>query len=131
MIELFEETVGDVYPCVDFNAIRQCASNIFNEPPETVYRKIYQAPSPLSTFDRDFEILRAILANGLVLDGQGQSGSAAVLMDRIETVMYNRVKVFEVDTKELLLLLLMAWYSPAKAIPTLTRCLESLLFLSG
>ena len=27
-------------------------------------------------------------------------------MDRIETVMYNRVKVFEVDTKELLLLLL-------------------------
>ena len=29
-------------------------------------------------------------------------------MDRIETVMYNRVKVFEVDTKELLLLLLMA-----------------------
>ena len=128
MIELFEETIGDVYPCVDFNAIRQCASNVFDAPPETVYRRLYQAPSPLSNFDRDFEILRAILANGLVLDGHGQSGSGAVLMDRIETIMYNRVKIFEVDTKELLLLLLMAWYSRAKTIPTLTRCLEPLLF---
>ena len=98
MIELFEETVGDVYPSVDFNAIRQCASNVFDETPGTVYRRLYQPPSPPSTFDRDFEILRAILANGLVLDGHGQSGSGAVLMDRIETVMYNRVKVFEVDT---------------------------------
>jgi hypothetical protein len=114
MIELFEETVGDVYPCVDFDAIRQCASKVFDEPPETVYCRLYQARSPLSTFDRDFEILRAILANALVLDGHGHSGSGAVLMDRIETVMYNRIKVFEVDTKELLLLLLMAWYSRTK-----------------
>ena len=34
-------------------------------------------------------------------------------MDRIETIMYNRVGIFEVDTKELLLLLLMAWYPRA------------------
>lgn len=113
MIELFEGTVGDVYPCVDFAAIRQCASNLFDEQPETVYRRLYQVPSSPSTFDRDFEILRAVLANGLVLEGDGQSRSAAVLMDHIETVMYNRVRVFEVDTKELLLLLLMAWYSRA------------------
>ena len=130
MIELFEETIGDVYPCVDFNAIRQCASNVFDETPETFHRRLYQVPSPLSTFDRDFEIFRAILANGLVLDGHGQSGSGAVLMDRIETIMYNRVKVFEVDTKELLLLLLMAWCSSAKAVHTLTRYLEPLLFPS-
>ena len=130
MIELFEETIGDVYPCVDFNAIRKCASKVFDEPPEIVYRRLYQSPSPLSTFDRDFEILRAVLANGLVLDGHGQSGSGAVMMDRIETIMYNRVKIFEVDTKELLLLLLMAWYPRAKTIPTLTPCLEPLLFSS-
>lgn len=113
-----------MYPCVDFNAIRQCANNVFDEPPETVYRRLYQAPSPLSTFDRDFEVLRAILANGPVLEGEGQSGSAAVLMDHIETTMYNRVRVFEVDTKELLLLLLMAWDSRAKSYPcanTLSR----------
>lgn len=128
MIELFEETVGDLYPCVDFGAIRQCASNDFDKPPEIVHRRLSQAPSPLSTFDRDFEILRAILANGLVLDGDGQSRPGALLMDRIETVMYNRVKVFEVDTKELLLLLLMIWYSRAKGIPTLISCLEPLLF---
>ena len=130
MIELFEGTIGDVYPCVDFNAIRQCASSFFDEPPDVVYRRLYQAPSPLSTFDRDFEILRAILANGLVLDGHGQSGSGALLMDRIETIMYNRVRIFEVDTKELLLLLLMAWYPRAETIPTLTPCLEPLLFSS-
>ena len=106
LIELFEET--NEYKCIDFDAIKQCASNVFDERPETVYRRLYQAPSPPSTFDRDFEILRAVLANGLVLDGDGQSETGAVLMDRIETVMYNRVKVFEVDTKELLLLLLMA-----------------------
>ena len=126
MIELFEET--NEYTCIDFDAIKQCASNVFRERPETVYRRLYQAPSSPSTFDRDFEILRAVLANGLVLDGDGQSESGAVLMDRIETVMYNRVKVFEVDTKELLLLLLMACYLRAKAILRLTRCLEPLLF---
>ena len=128
MIELFEETIGDMYPCVDFGAIRRCASTVFDEPPEIVYRRLYQRPSPLSTFDRDFEILRATLANGLVLDGHGQSGSGAVMMDRIETIMYNRVKVFEVDTKELLLLLLMACFPRAKAITTLIRCLEPLPF---
>ena len=130
MIELFEETIGDVYPCVDFNAIRQCASNVFDEPPETVNRRLYQTPTSQSTFDRDFEILRATLANGLVLDGHGQSGSAALLMDRIETIMYSRVKIFEVDTKELLLLLLMAWNPRATTMPTLTRRPEPLLLPS-
>ena len=130
MIELFEETIGDMYPCIDFGAIRRSASTVFDEPLEIVYRRLYQHPSPLSTFDRDFEILRATLANGLVLDGHGQSGSGAVMMDRIETIMYNRVKVFEVDTKELLLLLLMAWLPRAMAITTLIRCLEHLPFPS-
>ena len=84
-------------------------SNVFDEPPETVCRRPYQAPSSLTTFDRDFKILRAILANGMILDGYGPSNSGAVLMDCIETVMYNRITIFEVYTKELLLLLLMAW----------------------
>ena len=84
-------------------------SNVFDEPPKTVCRRLCQAPSSLTTFDRDFKILRAILANGLVIDGYGLIRSGAVWMDFIETVMYNRIKIFEVDTKELLLLLLMAW----------------------
>ena len=42
MIELFDETIGDMYPCVDFEAIRRCASKVFDEPPEIVFRRLYQ-----------------------------------------------------------------------------------------
>ena len=127
MIKLFEETVGDVYPCIDFDTVKSCASNLFDKLPETVYNRLFQAVSPLSTFDRDFEILRAILANGLVIEGDGQSECGAMLMSRIEDTMYNRIKVFEVDTKELLLLLLMAWQPQVRAVPPLTVLIEPLL----
>lgn len=97
LIEVYREASG-VYPCVDIDGIRNYAREFFRTP---------QSIGEDEAFDRDFEILKIIIAISLVFEGRGQHAIGDQLMDSVGDTMGLRFKVYEVDTKELLIFFLM------------------------
>lgn len=106
LVTVYENTVGLMYPCVDLDSVRIYV---------TEYYRTEGRPGPISPvtmdqdwfFARDIEVLKIILATALLAESHGRSERAAFLADSVEDRFAGRVKIAEVDMKELLILTLL------------------------
>lgn len=102
LVQVYENTVGLMYPCVDLDSVRKYIADFY---------QIGCLASPASTdqdwfFARDTEVLKIILATALLAETHGRSERAAQLADSVEDKFASRLKIAEVDMKELLILTL-------------------------
>lgn len=106
LVTVYENTVGLMYPCVDLDSVRAYVAE---------YYRTEGRPGPTSPvamdqdwfFARDVEVLKVILATALLAESHGRSERAAFLADSVEDRFAGRVKIAEVDMKELLILTLL------------------------
>jgi hypothetical protein len=128
LIEVYRGASGAVYPCVDIDGIRNYVVQFFYS--QRAISEDYGQSEVFAVFDRDFEILKIILAISLVFEGRGQHAIGDQLMDSVGDTMGLRFKVYEVDTKELLIFFLMVLLILSSRISSaLTGGTEPLLFL--
>ncbi|KAI9044829.1 transcription factor domain-containing protein [Aspergillus affinis] len=107
LVTVYENTVGLMYPCVDLDSVRVYVAE---------YYRTEGRPGPTSPvtmdqdwfFARDVEVLKVILATALLAESHGRSERAAFLADSVEDRFATRVKIAEVDMKELLILTLLS-----------------------
>lgn len=107
LVDVYENTVGLMYPCVDLASVRVYIAEYFRdkdgmEPisPPTLDQEWF--------FARDIEVLKILLATALLAETHGRSEKAALLADSVEDRFATRLKVPEVDMKELLILTLLS-----------------------
>jgi hypothetical protein len=99
-----------MYPCVDLESVRAYIADYFRD-------KDGVGPSSPATLDqdwffaRDIEVLKILLATALLAESHGRSERAALLADSVEDRFATRLKVPEVDMKELLILTLLVFPS--------------------
>jgi hypothetical protein len=108
LVDVYENTVGLMYPCVDLESVRTYIAEYFRDTDRV-------RPSPPATLDqewffaRDIEVLKILLATALLTESHGRSERAALLADSVEDRFATRLKVPEVDMKELLILTLLVF----------------------
>lgn len=106
LLKVYENIVDIMYPCVDLESVRKFIDDF--------YQLGYPA-SPSSNdqewfLARDAEVLKVILATALIAESHGHSERAAQLADSVEDKFATRMKVAEVDMKELLILTLLVCF---------------------
>ncbi|KAJ5293582.1 hypothetical protein N7508_008403 [Penicillium antarcticum] len=108
LVQIYEDTVGVMYPCVDLESVRAYVleyyrSNSTTGPSESM------APVADDWFSaRDAQVLKILLATALLAESHGRSERAAHLADSVEDRFASRLKVAEVDMKEILILTLLS-----------------------
>lgn len=106
LVTVYENTVGIMYPCVDLDSVRTYVKDYFRSGRQ-------RGPMSPATADQDWffarnvEVLKIILATALLAESHGQSERAALLADSVEDRFGERMKIPEVDMKELLCLTLL------------------------
>ena len=106
LVTVYENNVGVMYPCIDLDSVRSYVHD---------YYKDGKGPGPTPPvitdqewfFARDVEVLKILLATALLAESHGRSERAAFLADSVEDRFATRVKIPEVDMKELLILTLL------------------------
>jgi hypothetical protein len=115
LVQVYENAVGLMYPCVDLESMRKYISDFYQigcpEPPAPTDHDWF--------FARDTEVLKIILATALLAESHGRSERAAQLADSVEDKFASRLKIAEVDMKELLILTLLVGI--ALALPVLAE----------
>jgi hypothetical protein len=110
LVQVYEDTVGVMYPCVDLDGVRAYICEYYRQDPTT------QSPSDLSRQTasdedwfsaRDVQVLKTLLATALLVESHGRSERAAQLADSVEDRFASRLKIAEVDMKEILILTLL------------------------
>ncbi|KAF7117328.1 hypothetical protein CNMCM5793_006077 [Aspergillus hiratsukae] len=107
LVDVYENTVGLMYPCVDLESVRAYIAEYFRDKD----RARESSPATLDRewfFARDIEVLKILLATALLAESHGRSERAALLADSVEDRFATRLKVPEVDMKELLILTLLS-----------------------
>ncbi|PLB53521.1 fungal-specific transcription factor domain protein [Aspergillus steynii IBT 23096] len=107
LVTVYENTVGLMYPCVDLDSVRAYVAEYYR----TEGRPGPNSPATMDQdwfFARDVEVLKVILATALLAESHGRSERAAFLADSVEDRFAGRVKIAEVDMKELLILTLLS-----------------------
>lgn len=108
LVDVYENTVGLMYPCVDLESVRTYIAEYFRD-------KDRVGPSSPATLDqewffaRNIEVVKILLATALLAESHGRSERAALLADSVEDRFATRLKVPEVDMKELLILTLLVF----------------------
>lgn len=102
LVQVYENTVGLMYPCVDLDSVRKYVVDFY---------QLGYPDTPASSdqdwfFARDTEVLKIILAIALLAESHGRSERAAQLADSVEDQFASRLKIAEVDMKEVLILTL-------------------------
>lgn len=105
LLQVYEDAVGVMYPCVDLHSVRSYAVEYYQSPSPT-------RPSPAASDQdwfhaRDIQLLKILLATALVVESHGRSERAAQLADSVEDRFASRLKIAEVDMKEILILTLL------------------------
>ncbi|KAL5354968.1 fungal-specific transcription factor domain protein [Aspergillus floccosus] len=107
LVTVYENTVGIMYPCVDLDSVRTYVKEYYRSgrqrgpvSPATINQDWF--------FARDVEVLKIILATALLAESHGRSERAALLADSVEDRFSERMKIPEVDMKELLILTLLS-----------------------
>lgn len=103
LLQAYENTVDIMYPCVDLESVRKFIGDFY---------QIGCPASPSSNdqdwfLARDVEVLKVILAIALMAESHGRSERAAQLADSVENEFARRLKIAQVDMKELLILTLL------------------------
>ncbi|KAL4953534.1 hypothetical protein BDW69DRAFT_165159 [Aspergillus filifer] len=103
LVTVYENNVGLMYPCIDLDSLRCYVNDYYKDgpmPPGTTDQDWF--------FARDAEVLKILLATALLAESHGRSERAALLADSVEDRFATRVKIPEVDMKELLILTLLS-----------------------
>lgn len=115
LIQVYEDTFGTVYPCLDIEIVKCEAVSRWKREARmrqnAAVNVVYYDSKDYASFDRNLEILKVVLAIALVYESNGYSAEAAQLMSSVEEAMYKRMNIVEVDLKELLIFTLMVWES--------------------
>lgn len=105
LLSVYEQSVGIMYPCVDLDSVRTYIIDFFrggsNAP------AVANATDQDWFFARDASVIKIILATALLAESHGRSERAAQLADIVEDEFATRVKIADVDMKELLILALL------------------------
>ncbi|KAL2852560.1 hypothetical protein BJX68DRAFT_274947 [Aspergillus pseudodeflectus] len=107
LVDVYENNVGLMYPCIDLDSVRSYVGDYYKDGSRA-------GPTPPGMSDqdwffaRDAEVLKIILATALLAESHGRSERAALLADSVEDRFAARVKIPEVDMKELLILTLLS-----------------------
>lgn len=104
LIQVYNEAVGVLYPCVDLVEIESHAMDLWDSVKPGQNDSHSDEDGLL---DRNSEVLKVIIAIALVHEGNGFSEQGSALMDSVGNAIWRRMKVPEVDTKELLIFTLM------------------------
>ncbi|KAJ5561243.1 hypothetical protein N7461_000004 [Penicillium sp. DV-2018c] len=105
LIQVYEDTVGVMYPCVDLDGLR------------TYVLEHYQSNDSITDSQnsdqdwfsaRNVQVLKILLAIALLVETHGRSERAAQLADSVEDRFASRIKIAEVDMKEILILTLLS-----------------------
>jgi hypothetical protein len=88
LVDVYENNVGLMYPCIDLDSVRSYVDDYYKDGSRA-------------------EVLKIILATALLAESHGRSERAALLADSVEDRFAARVKIPEVDMKELLILTLL------------------------
>ncbi|KAL4915822.1 hypothetical protein BDW62DRAFT_219149 [Aspergillus aurantiobrunneus] len=107
LVTVYENNVGLMYPCIDLDSVRSYVNDYFENEDRP-------GPTPPGMTDqdwffaRDAEVLKILLATALLAESHGRSERAALLADSVEDRFATRLKIPEVDMKELLILTLLS-----------------------
>ncbi|PYH81322.1 fungal-specific transcription factor domain protein [Aspergillus uvarum CBS 121591] len=109
LVTVYEHTVGLIYPCVDLDSVRAYVVDYFRDDlSKSPAVGVGGGAEDDWFFARDAEVLKILLATALLAESHGRSERAALLADRVEDQFGMRMKVPEVDMKELLILALLS-----------------------
>ncbi|RAH46219.1 transcription factor domain-containing protein [Aspergillus brunneoviolaceus CBS 621.78] len=110
LVTVYEHTVGLIYPCVDLDSVRAYVVDYYRDDGLSKSPALGAGGAAEDDwfFARDAEVLKILLATALLAESHGRSERAALLADRVEDQFGMRMKVPEVDMKELLILALLS-----------------------
>ncbi|OJJ51535.1 hypothetical protein ASPZODRAFT_57563 [Penicilliopsis zonata CBS 506.65] len=116
LVQVYEDTVGVMYPCVDLDSVRGYMRDFYRnhgDPTATAGAVLAGQKKKLPEeadwfFARDVQVLKIILAIALLSESHGRSERAAQLANSVEDKFSTRMKVATVDMKELLILALLS-----------------------
>lgn len=110
LVQVYEDTVGIMYPCVDLASLRAYVVEFYHsqDPAFVITSDLSRPDSDQDWFHaRDIQVLKILLATALLVDSHGRSERAAQLADSVEDRFASRLKIAEVDMKEILILTLL------------------------
>lgn len=106
LVQVYEDTVGVMYPCVDLDGVRAYVLEFYRSHDSS--SSLMQTASDQDWFSaRDVQVLKILLAIALLVESHGRSERAAQLADSVEDRFASRMKIAEVDMKEILILTLL------------------------
>ncbi|KAJ5720155.1 hypothetical protein N7493_007033 [Penicillium malachiteum] len=111
LVQVYEDAVGIMYPCVDLASLRTYVVEFHHTYNPAIDRTsdIAPAASDQDWFHaRDIQVLRILLATALLVESHGRSERAAQLADSVEDRFASRLKIADVDMKEILILTLLS-----------------------
>ncbi|KAJ5593922.1 uncharacterized protein N7459_000130 [Penicillium hispanicum] len=110
LVQVYEDTVGIMYPCVDLASLRTYVVEHYDSHHST--DQTSKSTSGTSDQDwfhaRDIQLLKILIATALLVESHGRSERAAQLADSVEDRFASRLKVAQVDMKEILILTLLS-----------------------
>lgn len=111
LVQVYEDTVGVMYPCVDLDGVRAYVLEFYRSHDSS--SALIQTASDQDWFSaRDVQVLKILLATALLVESHGRSERAAQLADSVEDRFASRMKIAEVDMKEILILTLLVCTPP-------------------
>lgn len=115
LVQVYEDTVGVMYPCVDLDGVRAYVLEFYRSHDSTTGSSSGLSTHTASDQDwfsaRDVQVLKILLATALLVESHGRSERAAQLADSVEDRFASRMKIAEVDMKEILILTLLVCIS--------------------
>ncbi|KAJ5119219.1 hypothetical protein N7526_010856 [Penicillium atrosanguineum] len=111
LVQVYEDTVGIMYPCVDLASVRAYVVEFYHSQ-DPAFVSALDLTRPDSDQDwfhaRDIQVLKILLATALLVESHGRSERAAQLANSVEDRFASRLKIAEVDMKEILILTLLS-----------------------
>jgi hypothetical protein len=111
LVQVYEDNVATIYPCVDLASVRTFVVESHHSRSSRVGNYSRQTPAAYPARDwfhaRDIQVLNILLATALLVESHGRSELAAQLADCVEDRFASRLKIAQVDMKEILILVLL------------------------
>jgi hypothetical protein len=116
LVQVYEDNVAIIYPCVDLASVRTYIVESYHaRHSRSGGHSTPTQAATLSTRDwfhaRDIQVLNILLATALLVESHGRSEMAAQLADCVEDRFASRLKIAQVDMKEILILVLLVCHS--------------------
>ncbi|KAJ5815791.1 hypothetical protein N7447_008024 [Penicillium robsamsonii] len=109
LVQVYEDTVGVMYPCIDLDGVRAYVLEFYRSRDSATASSSVLTASDQDWFSaRDVQVLKILLATALLAESHGRSERAAQLADSVEDRFASRLKIAEVDMKEILILTLLS-----------------------